>query len=196
LSNRIESGVRARPGQTSLEIAPLAVPDAEALVEPLFREYVDWVAGKIEEDFWIHLDPETIERHHAAFRDEVPKLLGPRGRLLLAYFNGEAVGIGALKPIDATTAEVKRIFVQSEARGRGIGRALLEHLVDDAIWEGYHVLRLETLVFMTDAIALYRSLGFVEVEMFDASETALVGLERATYYMELALRSRDSEPIE
>ena len=49
-------------------------------------------------------------------------------------------------------------------------------------------MRLETLVFMEEAHALYRSLGFIETEVFEPSEAALVGLERATYYMEKVLR--------
>ena len=175
-------------GFPQLHLIRLTAPDAGAYVRPLFREYVGWIANRIALDFRVCLDTHTIERHHATIRLEMPSLLSPRGRLLLASRGHEYVGVGALKPVDATTAELKRMYVRPEARGEGVGRALLERLIEDARAEGYHVVHLETLVFMDEAHALYRSLGFVETEVFDKSEAALVGLERATYYMELALR--------
>jgi GNAT superfamily N-acetyltransferase len=176
-------------GFPELRLVRLTAPHATAPVKPLVREYVRWMADRIAVDFKVCLDTHTIERLHAIFRLEMPSLLSPRGRLLLASRGNEYVGVGAFKPVDATTAELKRLYVRPEARGEGVGRALLERLIEDARAEGYHVVRLETLVFMDEAHALYRSLGFVETEMFDKSEAALVGLERATYYMELALRS-------
>jgi hypothetical protein len=59
--------------------------------------------------------------------------------------------------------------------------------VDDARMEGYRTIRLESLRFMSEAHALYRSFGFVDTAMFDGSEAALSGLEGVTYYMELTL---------
>jgi ribosomal protein S18 acetylase RimI-like enzyme len=176
------------PGYPPLRLVRLTSPDSGAMVQPLFREYVRWIADRIAVDFRVRLDNHTIERHHATFQLEMPHLLGSRGRLLLASRGNEFVGVGALKPVDATTAEIKRIYVRPETRGQGIGRTLLEQLVEDARAEGYHVVRLETLVFMEEAHALYRSLGFVETEEFEPSEAAKVGLERATFYMELALQ--------
>jgi hypothetical protein len=67
------------------------------------------------------------------------------------------------------------------------GRALLERLLGDARDEGYEVARLETLVFVTTAQALYRSMGFRDVEIFDGSEAAVAGLESLTQYLELDL---------
>lgn len=189
-AGRSAPDVRAM-GQPPVLLARLVAPDSGAVVQPLFREYVRWIADRIAVDFRVHLDDATLERHHAGFQLEMPKLVGARGRLLLARLGGEPCGVGALKPIDATTAEIKRMYVRPEARGRGIGRALLERLLTDARIEGYRVARLETLVFMHEAHALYRSLGFVETEAFEQSEAAMVGLERATYYMELSLRQQD-----
>jgi GNAT superfamily N-acetyltransferase len=114
-------------------------------------------------------------------------LLGPGGRLVIARHGGEPVGVGALKPVDATTGEIKRMYVRPGAQGLGIGRALLTRLVDDARSEGYAGARLETLPFMTAGLAMYRSFGFVETGSFAGSESSSTGLEPITVFMHLTL---------
>jgi GNAT superfamily N-acetyltransferase len=170
-----------------LRIDQLTGPDVASLVEPLFREYGNWVLGRLQDDLGLRLDEADLERHHKEFRAELPRLTGPGGRLLLARAGEDAVGVGALKPVDGTTAEIKRMYVRPQARGRGVGRALLQRLVDDARSEGYRTARLESLRFMTEAHAMYRSFGFVDTAIFDGSEAAMSGLEGLTYFMELSL---------
>jgi GNAT superfamily N-acetyltransferase len=166
-------------------------------VQPLLDEYLQWCIRRLAHDLGVRFDhpDEVMEQHHDGFRAELPKLVSTRGRLVVARLGGrdggadgdEAVGVGALKPVDETTAEIKRMYVRPDARGRGIGRALLERLLDDARAEGYDVARLETLSFMTDAHALYRSLGFHDAPMFDDSEAVEAGIESFTYYMEVKM---------
>ena len=67
-------------------------------------------------------------------------------------------------------AEVKRMYVDPGWRGHGIGRALLETLIDKARALGYGTLRLGTLDDMTAAQSLYRSLGFAPIERYRADE--------------------------
>lgn len=159
------------------------------LVEPLFDEFLSWGAGRLERDYGVQFDDRAamIDAHHDAFRQQVPNLVGPRGRLLVARVADLPVGVVALKPVDDTTAEVKRMFVRPAARGLGIGRALLERLLADARDLGYRVARLETLRFMTEAQALYRSLGFADSEPFESSEAAEAGVGELTVYMRLGL---------
>jgi GNAT superfamily N-acetyltransferase len=171
---------------------PLTVANATAtyvseVVEPLFRQYGDWVAGRLEQDHGITLTEADLARHHEAFRDELPKLLGSRGRLLVARLDDEPVGVGSLKPVDDTTAEIKRVYVRPAAQGLGVGRAILTRLVQDATTEGYAIVRLETLGFMTTARALYRALGFIDTPRFEGSETAGTVLEELTIAMQLDL---------
>jgi GNAT superfamily N-acetyltransferase len=173
-----------------LSIAGVAAADVRAVVDPLFREYGEWVAGHLADDVGITLTEADLARHHDAFRREIPRLLGPRGRLLVARLGDEPVGVGVLKPIDDATAEVKRMFVRPRGRGRGIGRALLERLVDGARREGYATVRLETLRFMSAALAMYRTFGFVEVPGFHGSETEGTPLASLTIAMELTVGGR------
>ena len=73
-------------------------------------------------------------------------------------------------------------------QGHGIGRRILQWLLDDARELGYRSARLETATFMTEAQALYRSFGFVNVPAFAGSETAdWDGADSIIVYMQLAL---------
>ncbi len=117
-----------------------------------------------------------------------------RGRLLVARLGDDPVGVGTLKPVDETTAEIKRMYVRPAAQGRGVGRAILARLVQDARAEGYATARLETLRFMTTAQAMYRAFDFVEVARFDGSEAANTVLDPLTIAFELDLTAASSGP--
>ena len=94
----------------------------------------------------------------------------PRGGLWIARVGEAAAGCVALRPLDDTTAEVKRMYVDPEWRGQGVGRALLVTLIAAARARGFRVLRLGTLDDMTTAQALYRSLGFTPIERYRPDE--------------------------
>lgn len=183
-------GIETDPVARQLSVVGAATADVSTVVEPLFREYGEWVAGRLAHDAGITFTDSDLDRHHDAFRGELPRLLGPRGRLLVARLDDIPVGVGALKPVDETTAEVKRMYVRPPAQGLGVGRAILTHLVRAARAERYATVRLETLRFMTSAQALYRAFGFVEAPRFAGSETANTVLEPLTTFMELDLLDR------
>jgi GNAT superfamily N-acetyltransferase len=169
-----------------LTITTAGMDEWAAVVEPLFGEYGQWVAGQLAEAGITFTDAD-LARHHEAFRAELPRLLDPRGRLLVARIDGEPVGVATLKAVDAATAEIKRMYVRPAAQGRGVGRAVLKRLLDEARAEGYATVRLETLEFMTTAQAMYRAFGFVEIEMFDGAEAAGTVVEPLTLFMDVDL---------
>jgi ribosomal protein S18 acetylase RimI-like enzyme len=117
-------------------------------------------------------------------------LLGTHGRLLVARLGDSPFGVGTLKPVDETTAEIKRVYVRPAAQGLGAGRSVVARLLLDATAETYATVRLETLRFMTIAQAMYRAFGFVEVRAFDGSEAANTLLEPLTIFMALNLAGR------
>src|ERR1700738_3318644 len=94
----------------------------------------------------------------------------PSGGIWLAVAGESGVGCVALRSLDANVGEVKRMFVDSEWRGRGVGRALLLALIDGARARGYTTLRLGTLHDMHTAQRLYLSLGFVQIERYRPNE--------------------------
>jgi GNAT superfamily N-acetyltransferase len=180
-------GIASETVGRPLTITTVTATEVAAVVDPLFREYGEWVADQLERDIGITFTEADQARHHEAFRAELPRLLGPRGRLLVARLGDDPVGVGTLKPVDDTMAEIKRMYVRPAAQRRGVGRAILVRLMQDARAEGYATVRLETLRFMTAAQAIYRTSGFVEVAGFDGSEAANTVFEPLTIYLELDL---------
>ena len=102
------------------------------------------------------------------FDQELANLPGdyapPSGRLLLAREFDQLVGCIALRKLGPDVCEMKRLFVRSSYRDKGLGRVLVEALIEEARKIGYAQMRLDTLPGRMDrAIALYKSIGFVEI---------------------------------
>jgi DNA-binding MarR family transcriptional regulator/GNAT superfamily N-acetyltransferase len=91
----------------------------------------------------------------------------PAGLLLIARLRERPVGCGALRFHAGAPAELKRVWLAPEVRGLGIGRRLLEELERQARERGVEALRLETNRALSEAIALYRSSGYYEIEPFN-----------------------------
>lgn len=105
------------------------------------------------------------------FDKEVALLPGdyvpPTGQLLLAMADDVAIGCIALRKIGDGICEMKRLYVRPEFRGTGLGRTLAETLIQTARDLHYDYMRLDTLPGKMDrAIAMYRSLGFKEIEPY------------------------------
>ena len=83
--------------------------------------------------------------------------------VVMAYLNGHAVGCGAFKCYEDTTAEIKRMFTKTEARGNGIGTQVLAELEKWALEEGFIHAILETGFRMPEAIGLYTKSGFERI---------------------------------
>jgi GNAT superfamily N-acetyltransferase len=107
------------------------------------------------------LDPATL----SAARPE--ELRMPDGAMLVAYLRGEAIGCGGVKLHPRRPCEVKRMWVDPSARGLGLGRRLLAELEALAREHGARVAHIETSAHLPEAIALYESAGWVEVEAFN-----------------------------
>jgi DNA-binding MarR family transcriptional regulator/GNAT superfamily N-acetyltransferase len=91
----------------------------------------------------------------------------PAGEFFVVYLQGEAIGCGAVKHHPGAPAEIKRMWIAPRARGLGLGRRLLETLEACARDGGARIARIETSAVLTEALALYRSTGWVEVPRFN-----------------------------
>ena len=87
----------------------------------------------------------------------------PRGRCLVAWSDDLPVGCVALRPLEATTGEVKRLWVHDSARGQGLARRLMTALEDEARGMGLTELKLDTNSALAEALALYRRTGWTEI---------------------------------
>ncbi|HEV3220104.1 MAG TPA: GNAT family N-acetyltransferase [Candidatus Acidoferrales bacterium] len=132
------------------------------LAREMFREY----AASLGVDLCF----QDFERE---LRELPGKYAPPAGRLMLAFdFSAgrtQAAGCGALRPIDVSSCEMKRLYVRPKFRGRGLGRTLAESLIAAAREIGYSTMRLDTLPSMHGAHALYRQLSFREITPYYAN---------------------------
>ena len=100
------------------------------------------------------------------------ELVPPAGALIVARLGEQPIGCGAIKLHGEAPAELKRMWVAPTARGLGVGRRMLHELEQYARRAGVRVVRLETNRTLTEAIALYRRSGYVEVAAFNTEPYA------------------------
>jgi len=136
-------------------------------IRELFREYLEWGNTKLYEEFGVKFDtPELVE----STIQHLDWFMPPKGRLLLGSVDDQPMGIACLKALTDSIGEIKRMYVRPEARNRGLGRALLDRLLEEARQIGYERIRLDSARFMTAAHKLYRTSGFREIEAYEGSE--------------------------
>jgi GNAT superfamily N-acetyltransferase len=138
-----------------IEIRAARLPGDVPAARQLLREYAEGLG---------------IELCFQGFEAELASLPGryapPPGRMLLAWEGESAVGCVALRPIDAATCEMKRLYVRPPMRARQLGRRLAERIVHEARAAGYRRMVLDTLPTMSAALRLYSTLGFRPVEPY------------------------------
>lgn len=150
----------ARPVQSNPQIVPSDASQNIQIKPVEGAEALATVRGLLEE-YW---DSFGFTPCFQNFGDELAGLPGayapPTGRLALALVDGRPAGCVALRRVDASRAEPKRLYVRQAFRGLGLGRALLEWVVNEARAAGYVELVGDTMPVMKDALALYDRMGF------------------------------------
>ncbi|MFE0171918.1 GNAT family N-acetyltransferase [Streptomyces sp. NPDC059002] len=109
-------------------------------------------------------DPDELEREIAA--ESGRDLAAPGGELLVARYGGEPAGTAGVRLLDATTAELKRVFVREELRGKGGAPVLVAAAEDAARALGAERIILDTRTDLVEARTLYERLGYEETEPF------------------------------
>jgi ribosomal protein S18 acetylase RimI-like enzyme len=136
-------------------------------IEPMDPTHAD--ARRCFDAYFAELDHRSESGFDpaAGISAEPHELRAPAGMLLLAYLGGEPVGCGALKHHRDAPSEIKRMWIADAVRGLGIGRRLLDELEARASEQGARTVRLETNRTLTEAIAMYRKAGYVQVPAFN-----------------------------
>jgi GNAT superfamily N-acetyltransferase len=137
-----DSGMATQAGDISVSLESPFSADAAALLQAL------------DQDLLARYPQNNI---HGV---ELREVDGGRGLFLVARLNGLAVGCGAIRPLEDSVGEVKRMYVHPDARRSGVARKLLAKLEEEAKNTGYKSLRLETGTRQPEAIALYETHGY------------------------------------
>jgi len=134
-------------------------------IRELFQEYTDMlVAGNPLFAEYLLLQNYDDELAHLEQKYGLPK-----GRLYLLFCNGEAAGCIGLKPLDGDSCELKRLYLRPAFRGMHLSDLLVKRIINDAKEIGYKTILLDTLPFLTAAIALYKKHGFREIPKYNDS---------------------------
>ena len=136
-------------------------------IRELFLEHPQWANTKVKEKFEINFN--TAEMLEMDMKD-LDKFMPPKGRLLLAYSGDRLAGIACLKALTSNIGEIKRMYVRPGNRKQGLGRALLNRLLEEAGQIGYIQIRLDSARFMTEAQNLYRTTGFTAIDAYEGNE--------------------------
>lgn len=139
--------------ETPMEVGMLFSEYTQMLIvgDPGFRDYL------------------SLQNYDAELDHLAQKYSRPAGRLYLADWNGTLAGCVALRKLDDTRCEMKRLYVRPAFRGLHIAQTLVERILQDAREIGYQALRLDTLPFLDSALRLYQKLGFYEISCYNNS---------------------------
>lgn len=141
----------------SLSIEPEDSPDAKRCVASYYAE----LAQRFEGGF----DPGS-----GGYAGKPAKAAG--GAFIVARLEGEAIGCGSLKAFDASTGEIKRMWVAPEARGLGLARRMLEALEAEAQRLGMTRILLDTNRSLVEAQTMYRKSGYREIPPYNDNSYA------------------------
>jgi ribosomal protein S18 acetylase RimI-like enzyme len=137
------------------EIYTARLPDEITVIKDLLQEYAESLNFDLDFQYFSQ-ELETLPGKYAP----------PLGSLLVAKENGETVGCVAVRPLGEGVCEMKRLYVKPAHRDKRLGRDLALAIIEEARRLGYKTMRLDTVVEMKEASALYRALGFQQIEPY------------------------------
>jgi ribosomal protein S18 acetylase RimI-like enzyme len=151
-----------------ISIIEAADADQLAQVAALLRDYLLWMRRRYRR----HGDMIDAYFDQHEWQSELADLAGhygaPFGAIVLAIVDGIPAGCVMTRGLEGDVCEMKHLFVRPAFRGLGLARAMLRKLARLADGRGYAHMRLETGVLQTEALALYRALGFKPVAPYHA----------------------------
>lgn len=154
-----------------LSVTQARIPSQIAQVRELFLEYA--------QSLGFSLCFQSFDAELAGLPGDYAP---PEGRLLLAQYEDQVAGCVALHKLEPRICEMKRLYLRPQFRGKGLGRALADHIIAEARQIGYERIRLDTVEpVMKDAVAMYRTIGFQEIAPYRLNPIA------GALYMELQL---------
>lgn len=148
-----------------ISIEPASSADANWCL----RQYQDELAHRFEQGF----DPGKGNSLNPA--DVTP----PKGWFLVARLDGRPVGCGALKRLDGSSGEIKRVWVAADARGLRLASRIMDRLEEIAAEAGFARVLLDTNRALVEARAMYLKRGYVEIAPYNENPYADHWFEKA-----------------
>jgi carbonic anhydrase len=153
---------------------PARLPADAALLIDLNTEYLEFVFSGVTARFPVTLAEIFPGGDIRAYLPGVlPRIIGngpPESQFYVLEQQGQPIGMGGIRRVRGDIAEMKRVYIRDVAKGQGLGRALVERLMDDARGFGYRTMFLDTAPTLTTAIALYERLGFSRIPPYPGVE--------------------------
>lgn len=155
---------------------PACLPGDAALLLDLNTEYLEFVFAGVAARFGVALaDLFPGGDIRAYLPAQLPKMLGPGAPESSFYIieqHGQSIGMGGVRRVRDGVCEMKRVYVRDVAKGQGLGRRLVERLIDDGRRFGYHTMYIDTSPTLETAVGLYERLGFAPIPAYPEVEVA------------------------
>ena len=134
-------------------------------IKSLFTEYTEYLVEN-DIEFKKYLE---IQKYDNEIENPEDKYGMPWGRLYIAFYENQVAGCIALRKLNETECEMKRLYVKPEFRNKGIAKMLIEKVISDSKEIGYSSMLLDTLPFLQTAIKMYKKIGFYEIGCYNDS---------------------------
>ena len=130
----------------------------------ILTEYMIFIANEIIKPPWeFNVDVE----HEVDFTmNNLDKFAEPDGRLLLVEVDGQIAGTISLRKIRGDCGEIKRMYIKPEFRGKKLGNLMIEKVISISEENRFSKLFLDTSLFMSSAVSLYKKFGFKETDSY------------------------------
>lgn len=134
-------------------------------IKSLFTEYTEYLVEN-DVEFKKYLE---IQKYDNEIENPEDKYGMPWGRLYIAFYENQVAGCIALRKLNETECEMKRLYVKPEFRNKGIAKMLVKKVISDSKEIGYSSMLLDTLPFLQTAIKMYKKIGFYEIGCYNDS---------------------------
>ena len=130
----------------------------------ILKEYLLFIAKELIRPPWdFNLD---VENEVNFTMNNLDKFAEPDGRLLLVEVDSEIAGTISLRKIREDAGEIKRMYVKPKFRGKKLGNLMVEKVISISEENGFTKLFLDTAIFMSSAVSLYKKFGFKEIDSY------------------------------
>jgi len=130
----------------------------------ILNEYLSFIAKELIRPPWnYNLDVEYAVNFTM---NNLDKFAEPDGRLLLVEVDGEIAGTISFRKIREDAGEIKRMYVKPKFRGKKLGNLMIENVTSISEENGFSKLFLDTAIFMSSAVSLYKKYGFKEINSY------------------------------